>query len=84
MRENQEELFISADFVIQKYAQDHRSSFDLFYKDNQFFCQQTCLAELMPFFIRHISVNQSKKGLSSSQWLKLGRKVAELQKEVPE
>lgn len=79
---NREQLIIDAGCVISEYVKDHHKGFDLFYADGVFFCADSCPAEQMISFLRHFSIYQAEKGLTGSQWLRLGKKAVKLLKEL--
>jgi len=78
---NYEQLIMEASVVISEYVKNHANGFDLFFVDGSFVCRETCVGEVMNRFVRHFTVTQAKIGLTSAQWLRLGRKTAKLQSE---
>ena len=78
---NYEQLIMEACEVILDYVDGHSNGFDLFFIDGSFVCRETCVGELMNNFIRHFTFTQALYGLTSAQWLRLGKKVAKLQSE---
>jgi len=78
---NYEQLIMEASVVISEYVKNHANGFDLFFVDGFFVCHATCKAELMDSFVRHFTVTQAKIGLTSAQWLRLGKKASKLQSE---
>jgi len=78
---NYEQLIMAASDVILEYSLNHANGFDLFFIDGSFSCRETCVGEVMNQFVRHFTVTQAKIGLTSAQWLRLGKKAAKLQSE---
>ena len=70
---NREDLIIMAGTAISDFAKITKGGFDLFFVDGDFLCREKCTSAEMAFFVRHISRNQCNYGLTSSQWLSLGR-----------
>lgn len=79
---NHEQLIVDAGDTIVEYSKSHTKGFDLFFSNNVFSCTESCYATHMGFFIRHFTASQASNGLTSSQWLRLGKKAAKLQKEA--
>jgi len=76
-----EQLILAASEVISEFCNNRANGFDLFFIDGFFVCHETCKAELMDRFVRHFTANQAKIGLTSAQWLRLGKKAAKIQSE---
>ncbi|MCK4794566.1 MAG: hypothetical protein KAV87_63135 [Desulfobacteraceae bacterium] len=81
---NREQLIIIAGDVISEFSKSHSKGFDLFFGNGVFACSESCHAERMGSFIRHFTVNQATIGLTGPQWLRLGKKAVNLQKEAEE
>ena len=81
---NREQLIIDAGEAVAEYSKSHTKGFDLFFTDGVFTCSQSCQANQMRSFIRHLTVNQAAIGLTSPQWLRIGNKAEKLIKESTE